>query len=84
MCQKGVNAPQMKLMIGQSNDSIALAQQWLEQLHHLADHGALDAVSTQIAQASVLLGEARGKLEAAADLIDAAPAGADATSVELV
>ena len=41
MCQKGVNTDQMKLMIGQADDALAMAQQWLEQIHHLADHADL-------------------------------------------
>jgi hypothetical protein len=83
MCQKGVNPDQVKLMIGQSNDSLALAQQWLEQIHHLADHAAMTKPSEEVAQASVLLGEARAKLMRAADLIDRDAGGSDA-SVELV
>ena len=39
MCEHGINIEQMKLAVGQADDAIALAQQWLEQLHHLADHG---------------------------------------------
>lgn len=83
MCQKGVNTDQMKLMIGQSGDSLGMSQQWLEQIHHLADHGDLEEVSALVAQASVLLGEARAKLDEATDLIDGSVGGPDA-SVELV
>ena len=83
MCQKGVNTDQMKLMLGQTNDSLAMAQQWLEQIHHLADHAGLTGSSTQVAQASVLLGEARAKLESAVDLLEAEADEPDA-SVELV
>lgn len=83
MCQKGVNTEQMKLMIGQANDSLAMAQQWLEQIHHLADHAGLTAPSVNVAQASVLIGEARAKLDVAADVIDGEVGGPDA-SVELV
>jgi hypothetical protein len=83
MCQKGVNPDQVKLMIGQSDDSLALAQQWLEQIHHLADHAEMTGPSAEVAQASVLLGEARAKLEIAANLIDGTVGGPDA-SVELV
>ena len=83
MCQKGVNTDQMRLMLGQANDSLAMAQQWLEQIHHLADHADLTGPSAAIAQASVLLGEARGKLDSAADQLSGQVAGPDA-SVELV
>ena len=69
MCEQGVNVGQLKLAIGQSDDAIAVVQQWLEQLHHLADHGKRAEVSAALAQAGVLLGDARGKLDAAiADL----------------
>lgn len=83
MCQKGVNTDQMKLMIGQADDALAMAQQWLEQIHHLADHAGLVKPSASVAQASVLLGEARAKLDAAADEVAGESAGPDA-SVELV
>ncbi len=83
MCQKGVNTDQLKIMIGQSDDALALVQQWLEQVHHLADHGGLTHPSAAVAQATVLLGEARAKLELATDQIDGDVGGPDA-SVELV
>lgn len=83
MCQKGVNTDQMKLMIAQANDALGMAQQWLEQIHHLADHAGLDKPSAHVAQASVLIGEARTKLEESADELDVPSGGQDA-SVELV
>lgn len=83
MCQKGVNTSQMKLMVGQANDSLALSQQWLEQIHHLADHAELSEASAAVAQASVLLGEARAKLEQAADELDGSTGG-PSTTIELV
>ncbi len=82
MCEHGINVDQLKLAIGQTDDALALAQQWLEQLHHLADHGHRHDASASLAQASVLLGEARGKLEKAAGDLDST--GADDVSVELV
>lgn len=83
MCQKGVNTDQLKIMLGQANDSLAMAQQWLEQIHHLADHGGMTHPSQNVAQASVLLGEARAKLDLASDQMDGEVGGPDA-SVELV
>jgi len=83
MCQKGVNTDQMKLMIGQADDALAMAQQWLEQIHHLADHADLTRPSAAVAQASVLLGEARSKLDLATDELSGQTGGPDA-SVELV
>lgn len=83
MCEHGINVGQMKLSIGQANDSLAQVQQWLEQLHHLADHGGLAESSAQIAQVTVLLGEARAKLESAAELAGGGESGSDVT-VELV
>ena len=73
----------MKLMIGQADDALAMAQQWLEQIHHLADHADLAESSKQVAQASVLLGEARAKLDNAADGLDGESSSSGA-SVELV
>ncbi len=71
MCEHGVNIAQLRLAIGQADDALAMSQQWLEQLHHLADHGDSPAASAHVAQATVLLGEVRGKLEAALKDLDA-------------
>ncbi len=81
MCEQGVNIGQMKLAVGQSDDAIATVQQWLEQLHHLADHGHQAVASADLAQAGVLLGEARAKLDAA---IEALEGGGAEVKVELV
>jgi len=83
MCEQGINVGQMKLAVGQSDDALAMVQQWLEQLHHLADHGKRTEVSIALAQANVLLGEARGKLDAALEDLEGRPADGGAT-VELV
>ncbi len=83
MCQKGVNTDQMKLMIAQAGDQLGMAQQWLEQIHHLADHGDLAEASAEVAQASVLLGEARSRLEDAVEVLSGNEPGPD-IKVELV
>jgi hypothetical protein len=83
VCENNVNVPQLKLSIGQVDDAIALSQQWLEQLHHLADHGKKHDASVELAQADVLLGEARGKLEAALQALEGSAGSPDVT-VELV
>lgn len=83
MCENSVNIPQLKVSIGQVDDVVALAQSHLEQLHHLADHGHKHDASTELAQATVLLGEVRGKLEAAIDALEGGIEKADVT-VELV
>jgi hypothetical protein len=82
VCETGINIGQMKLAVGQSDDAIACVQQWLEQLHHLADHGKRTETSAALAQAGVLLAEARGKLEAAINDLEGAPS--DSTTVELI
>ena len=71
MCEGGINDGQMRLAVGMVNDSLALAQQWLEQLHHLADHAHRTETSAELAQVTVMLGEAREKLDAAADGLSA-------------
>jgi hypothetical protein len=83
MCEQGVNVGQLKLAIGQSDDALAVVQQWLEQLHHLADHGKRAEVSKALAQAGVLLGEARSKLDDAIEDLEGQPKSAEAT-VELI
>jgi hypothetical protein len=83
MCDNGVNVDQMKLSIAQVAESLGISQTHLEQLHNLADHAKRPAASAQIAQVTVLLGEARAKLEAAVDELEGNSAGPDVT-VELV
>jgi len=83
MCESGVNVGQLKLAIGQSDDAIAVVQQWLEQLHHLADHGKRVEVSTALAQAGVLLADARDRLDAAIADLEGNASGTE-TTVELV
>ncbi|MBE0417756.1 MAG: hypothetical protein IBX63_08315 [Coriobacteriia bacterium] len=60
-------------MIAQVDDSLALAQQWLEQIHHLADRAEEADGSALVAQATVLLGEARAKLQSSTDIIGNGP-----------
>ena len=69
-------------MIAQADETVALAQKWLEQIHHLADHANLADTSTSVAQATVLLGEARARVR---DAIVASDADSDdPVSVERV
>ena len=81
MCESGINEPQMRFSIGQVNESLSLAQEWTEQLHHLADHADQTGASVELAQVSVMLGEAREKLETAAESLEA---GSSDVSVERV
>lgn len=67
MCEGGINTGQVKMAAAMVDDSLALAQKWLEQLHHLADQGGRRASSAGFAQVSVALREARQKLEDAVD-----------------
>jgi hypothetical protein len=83
VCENSVNIPQLKVSVGQVDDAVALAEQWTEQLHHLADHGKKHDASVELAQATVLLGEARARLESAIDALDGGSASSDVT-VELV
>lgn len=81
MCEGGINNGQMKLAIAMVNDSLAQSQQWLEQLHHLADHGRRTATSAELAQVTVMLGEAREKLDAAVENLGVVE---DDVTVELI
>ena len=65
MCEGGINTGQMKLAVAMINDALALSQQHREQLHHLADQGRRVATSAELAQVTVMLGEAREKLDSA-------------------
>jgi GTP1/Obg family GTP-binding protein len=83
VCENSVNIPQLKISIAQVDDAVALAQQWLEQLHHLADNGKKAETSADLAQANVLLGEARGRIESAINALEGRAADSGIT-VELV
>ena len=83
MCETGINIDQLRMSITQTEQTLGLAQEWLEELHHLADHGKKHDASVELAQATVLLGEARVKLEKAVDRLDGA-APAEGVTVELV
>lgn len=82
MCESGVNQGQMKLSISQVNQMLGMAQEWLEQLHHLCDHGHEGATSAHLAQVTVMLGEARERLDQAAE--DLGKGGHEHVKVELV
>jgi hypothetical protein len=83
MCETGINVDQLRMSINQTEQSLGLAQEWLEELHHLADHGKKHDASVELAQATVLLGEVRVKLEKAMNVLNGAtpPEG---VTVELV
>ncbi len=72
MCEGGINTGQMKLAVAMINDALALSQQHLEQLHHLADQGRRAAMSAELAQVTVMLGEAREKLDSAVEKLSVA------------
>jgi hypothetical protein len=70
MCENGINVDQLRVSIAQVNDSLGMSQTWLEQLHHMADHSGKKLASTEVAQVTVLLGEARAKLDRALDALE--------------
>jgi len=72
MCEKGLSREQLRLMIGQTDDALATSQQWIEKLHQLADSASLHDASVSLAQATVLLGQTRSKLEGAIDSLELA------------
>ncbi|MRS12026.1 MAG: hypothetical protein EG823_03015 [Actinobacteria bacterium] len=71
MCEGGLNNGQMKHAVAMVNDSLAVSQEHLEQLHHLADHAGRAETSIELAQVTVMLGEAREKLDVAVAKLDA-------------
>jgi len=81
MCESGINTGQMKMAVAMINDALALSQQHLEQLHHLADQGRRSATSAELAQVTVMLGEAREKLDAAVSSLSVAD---DDVTIELL
>ena len=83
MCENGINVDQLRMSVTHSEDALGTVQSWLEDLHHVADHGHQHDVSVELAQATVLLGEARGKLEKALAVLESAAGSSDVT-VELL
>ena len=71
MCEGGINTGQMEHALAMVDDQLALAQQWLEQLHHMADHGHRTESSAELAQVTVMLGQAREKIGSAVNQLDA-------------
>ena len=82
MCESGINVAQLKLAVGQSDDALAMVQQWLEQLHHLADHGKRADVSAALAQARVC--SARPAASSMRPSATSRAAARDDTTVELI
>ncbi|MDZ4655704.1 MAG: hypothetical protein U1F44_07505 [Coriobacteriia bacterium] len=75
MCEGGINTGQMKHAMTMVDDQLALTQQWLEQLHHMADHGDRPEASAELAQVTVMLGQAREKIGNAVNQLDIASDG---------
>jgi hypothetical protein len=84
MCENNINTGQLKLSIAQTGEALALAQEWCEQLHQLADKGGEKATSAHLAQVTVMLGEARERLDQAVNEIGSGGSGHHEASVELV
>ena len=82
MCENGINVDQLKVSIAQVNDSLGMSQTWLEQLHHMADHGDKKVASAELAQVTVALGEVRAKLDRALESLEGS--GHEDVTVELV
>jgi hypothetical protein len=82
MCEHGINTSQMRLSLAHCEEALGMVQQWLEQLHHLADHASLSDSSVEIARVTVMLGEARSKLERAVEALEGS--GPSDVTVELV
>jgi hypothetical protein len=83
VCENSVSIDQLSRSVHQTEEALGMAQEWLEDLHHLADRGKQHAASVELAQATVLLGEARMKLEKAIDALGGSSADPGVT-VELV
>ena len=82
MCENGINDDQLKVSIGQVSDSLGMSLTWLEQLHHMADHGKRVEASKHLAQATITLGEARAKLDEAIGALE--ESSSEDVTVELV
>lgn len=76
ICETNVHIGQLKLMIAQADDSLAMTQQWLEQIRHLADRADEGDASALVAQASALIVEARAKLQTSTEVAGSAARGA--------
>ncbi len=84
MCENTVNKGQLELSIAQTGDALSLAQHWCEQLHQLADKGGEGGTSAHLAQVTILIGQAKERLEQAASDIGSGGHHHHDVSVELV
>ncbi len=71
MCENGVNIDQMRLMIDQVSSALALSQQSLGQIHHLAGHAEMTETGAAVEKASALLSDAIAELETAKERMEA-------------
>ncbi len=83
MCESGINIEQLKMSVAQVERSLAQAQQQVEELHQLADRGARHDASASLARVTIMLGEARDKLEDTVEGLEGHTPGPDVT-VELL
>jgi hypothetical protein len=82
MCEHGMNTDQMKSSMGQSESTLGLVEDWLDQSAHVAGHAERADVVDMIDRARARIDEARQLIARAIVELDASPN--EAVTVERV
>lgn len=84
MCTNGVNESQLKLMIEQMDDQIALNRRWTHKMFHSAGEAGYSSTAAALKEVQSLLDDARALLSDARDAVDEGSASASGVTVNLV
>lgn len=84
MCTNGVNDSQIKMMLEQMDDQIALNRRWVHKLYHSTDEAGYGSTAQSLKEAQGLLDEVRALLTDAQDAVDKDSSDASGVTVNLV
>lgn len=84
MCTNGVNTSQLKMMLEQMDDQVALNRRWVHKLYHTVDEAGYNKTASTLKEIQSLLDDARALLTDAQDEVDKESADGSNVTVELV
>lgn len=84
MCTNGVNDGQLKTMIEQMDDQVALNRRWVHKMYHSATDAEYKATAEILKEVQGLMDEARALLTDAQDAVDKDAASTSGVTVNLV
>lgn len=84
MCTNGVNDGQLKTMIEQMDDQVALNRRWVHKMYHSADDAEYAVTAQILKEVQGLMDEARALLTDAQDAVDKDASSTSGVTVNLV